>query len=112
MEPDLNEAAKILQYVAGDIELREKLISEADYEMFIYARYGDKDEKLAEKEEILAEKNEQLAEKNEQLAEKNEQIAEKDQIIIELAKELKALGLSTESIIRKTGLSKEIIETL
>ena len=68
--------------------------------------------KLEEKDKILEEKDKVLEEKDKILEEKDKVLEEKDKVIFDLAKTLKENGVSTEVIQQKTGLQKEVIESL
>jgi DNA-dependent RNA polymerase auxiliary subunit epsilon len=125
-DPELREITNILQYVAGDREIREKLEKEEYYLQFIEDNYGDRDRKLAEsiranfklnvviaeKDEVIAEKDEVIAEKDEALAEKDEALAVNYKKIRDIAYTLKFDGMQIEKIAILTGLSISEIEAL
>jgi hypothetical protein len=118
-DPELREITIILQYIAGDRKIREKLEKEEYYLQYVEDNYGDRDRKLAEslranakKDKALAEKDEALAEKDKTIAENMIALAEKDKKIISIARELKQNGMTAEQIAMMTGLSISEIEAL
>jgi len=98
VEPELKELTDILEYVAGDVKLREELQKELEMRLTLKNWVGKKDEQIAQLSQAVLEKDKALEEKDEKL--------------FTTAKYMKQKGVPIEEIAEITGLTIAEIKKL
>ena len=105
VEPGLSDIVKILQFVAGDQQLREQLGTEMSFKEELDKSFGSMSRDIEKKEQVIEEQRHELKEQRHELETQR-------QSLLSTAKELKKMGINVDRISELTGLSVDEIEKL